>query len=54
MASESVNFEVLLVFMIGEFLLRVSLLNEERIMYEESSNECQHGDKDWKKVYPPK
>lgn len=49
MASESVHFEVLLIFMIGEFLLRVSLLNEERIMYEESSDECQRRDKARKK-----
>jgi len=34
--------------MIGE-LLRISLKTEERIMYEESSDECQHGDSAIKK-----
>src|SRR5215218_7382228 len=42
-ASQSVHFETFLFFMIGEFSL-VCLSNEERIMYEESSDECQRGD----------
>jgi hypothetical protein len=40
--------------MIGEFLLRVCLLNEERIIYERLSEECQSGDKDLKKLQPKK
>src|ERR1044072_1607863 len=47
-ASQMVHFEVDLFFMIGELLWGV-LKYEERIMYEEFSEECQRDDKARKK-----